>query len=248
MTEIFISTAKSALAACTLATLLIFHPAFGAPPKEPNPAEQADQLVAAAKRIFQSFAADPSKKSFQKALSAAQGVLIVPRLVRVGFIFGGSSGHGVLVVRNAAGKWTGPAFYSLGDTTVGLQFGLQLSEIVILVMNQDALNLLVSSKGRGGFSAHIAFGPVGSGAQSSLQGGLITVSRSSMLYGGVNLERTMVSAEDAWNTAYYGTRTLAADILEGRTATPLNAEGLLSAVSEAAASPPETAATEHGNK
>jgi lipid-binding SYLF domain-containing protein len=233
-------TDRSTLMAFALIGALLLRPAWAEAPKSLTPAEDTDLHVTMAEKTFQNFVADPGQDYFRKVLGKAQGVLIIPTSARVGFIFGGQGGRGVLVARDQAGKWIGPAFYTLSYASVGLQIGVQVSELIVLVMTQSAINSLLSSAVRGGVDAAIAAGPVGTGTQTSFQGDFISVYRSKVLYGGLNLDGTVLSANDAWNTGFYGKPTTAVDILVRYEARSSKAEGLLNAVSDAATQAAQT--------
>ena len=232
MTQIF--TDRSTLMAFALIGALLLRPAWAESPKSLTPAQDADLHVTMAEKTFQNFVADPGQDFFRRELGKAQGVLIIPASARVGFIFGGQGGRGVLVARDQAGKWIGPAFYTLSYASVGLQIGVQVSELIVLVMTQSAIDSLLSSAVRGGVDAALAAGPVGTGTQTSFQGDFISVYRSKVLYAGLNLDGTVLSANDAWNTGFYGKPTTAIDILVRHEASSPKAEGLLNAVSDAA--------------
>jgi len=226
---------RLALLTCAALALLMLRPAWADSPKKLTPAEDADEHVVMAEKTFQNFLADPGQDYFRKALGKAQGVLIIPASARIGFIFSGAGGRGVLVARDESGKWIGPAFYTLSYASVGLQIGVQISEVIILVMNQTAVNSLISSSVRGGVDATFAAGPVGVGTQTSFQGDFIALYRSKVLYGGLNVDGTILSANDAWNTGYYGKPTTSVDILVRHEVSNPKAAGLLNAVSDAAA-------------
>ena len=148
------------------------------------------------------------------------------------------------MARDQAGKWTGPAFYTLSYASVGLQIGVQVSEVIVLVMTQSAINSLLSSAVRGGVDAASRPAPVGTGTQTSFQGDFITVYRSKVLYAGLNLDGTVLSANDAWNTGFYGKPTTAIDILVRHEASSPKGEGLVNAVSDAAAQQAAQSSTE----
>ena len=101
-------------------------------------------------------------------------------------------------------------------------------------MTQNALDSLLSSSYRGGFDAAVAAGPVGTGVKSSFQSDFVTVYRSKGLYGGLNLDGSMIQANDVWNQGYYEKPVTVADILHHGVSSP-KAEGLLNAVGDAAA-------------
>ena len=230
-----ISAGRSSLTVCAVLAGLMLPPAWAEAPKAEPPGVQADQHVAMAEKTFQNFVSDPGQDYFRRSLAKAKGVLIVPQSWRFGIIFGGTGGRGVLVVRDDSGKWSGPAFYTLSNGSVGLQIGFQISEYVVLAMTQNAVDSLLSSSYRGGVDAAIAAGPVGTGVSTSFQGDFITVVRSQGLYGGLNFDGSMIKANEAWNQGYYGKPVTVQDILFRRDVSNPKAEGLLNAVGDAAA-------------
>jgi len=241
----------SLLTACAALAGLLFVPAWAADePKKapPTPGEEAEQHVALAEKTFENFWLDPGQDTFRRRLSTAQGVLIIPISARIAFIFGGQGGRGVLVTRDESGKWGGPAFYTLSYASVGLQLGVQVSEVIILVMSQSAVNSLLSSSVRGGVDAALAGGPVGTGAQTSFQGDFVGFYRSKVAYAGLNLNGTVLSANDTWNTGFYGKPTTAVDILVKHDASSPKGEGLVNQVSGAAAQAAEQQKTTAAQK
>src|SRR5262245_2507467 len=193
----------SLLTACAALAGLLSVPAWADEPKKapPTTAEEAEQHVTLAEKTFENFWLDPGQDTFRRRLSTAQGVLIIPISARIGFIFAGQGGRGVLVTRDASGQWGGPAFYTLSYASVGLQVGVQVSEVIILAMTQNAVNSLLSSSVRGGVDAALAGGPVGTGSQTSFQGDFLGFYRSKVAYAGLNVNGAVVSSNDSWNAA-----------------------------------------------
>jgi lipid-binding SYLF domain-containing protein len=190
-------------------------------------------LVGKAETTLTNFLRDPEMKWLQQNIGRAKGVLIVPEIVKAGFIIGGSGGRGLLVAKEG-GKWVGPAFYTLATASVGFQAGVAASENVTLVMTQKGMDSLLASTFKMGADASVAAGPVGAGAKSDIVADLITFSRSKGLYGGLNLDGTVVSVNDDWNKAYYGKPVLPPDILVKASVSNKDATKLLSEVSKAA--------------
>jgi lipid-binding SYLF domain-containing protein len=195
-------------------------------------------LVDEARVVVDTFAADPEMEWFRKYLKDAKGVLIVPDLYKGAWFLGGSGGRGVLVVRDQeTGKWAGPAFYTMGSVSFGLQFGGQKSEAIILVMTQKGIKSLQKTSVKLGGDVSVAAGPVGIGAQGatapSLKVDYITFARSMGAFIGVSLDGAVIDENYDWNKAYYGKPVRAADILVSRGATNPNAAKLRSAVSKA---------------
>ncbi len=197
-----------------------------------SPAEP-ERLVGDAQGALNNFLRDPDQTWIQNNLARARGVLIAPQIVRAGFIFGGSGGRGVLVAREGR-NWNGPAFYDLATASVGFQAGVDVSEVVIVVMTEKGLNSLLSSTFKIGADASIAAGPVGAGAQSTITADLVAFSRAKGVYGGVNLDGTVVRSNVAWNDAYYGGRNVTPpDILIRASAKSSKSAALLADVARA---------------
>lgn len=189
---------------------------------------EAIRLVSEARIVLLNFLRDPDQTWIQQNLNRARGVLISPRIVRAGFIVGGSGGRAVLVARDGR-TWAGPAFYDLVTASVGFQAGVDVSEVVIVVMTEKGLNSLLSPSFKIGGDASIAVGPVGAGAQSTVTADLVAFTRAKGLYGGVNLDGTVVNANAAWNEGFYRQpNVLPTDILIRKTVTNSESVPLLS--------------------
>ena len=92
-----------------------------------------------------SIMATPDKGIPEEVLSNAKCILVVPDLIKGGFIFGGKHGRGVASCRTADG-WSAPAFVSIGGGSWGLQIGVEGVDLVMLVMNDQGFQHLLSSK------------------------------------------------------------------------------------------------------
>jgi len=197
---------------------------------------QAEQqvLVSKAQATLSDFLRDPEMTWIQKNLRRAKGVLIVPEIVKAGFIIGGSGGRGLLLVHDTAtNEWRGPAFYTLATASVGFQAGVAASENVTLIMTDKGVNTLMAPSVKLGGDASVAAGPVGAGAAGDVTTDFVSFARSKGLYGGVNLDGTVISVNNDWNNAYYGKSALPPDILVRGTAKNDQAKGLLDAVKAA---------------
>ena len=198
---------------------------------------QSDQqkLVDAADSSLSNFLRDPNMAWFQQNIGRAKGVLFAPEVLKAGFVFGGSGGRALLVAKDPkSGKWVGPAFYGLATASVGFQAGISVSETVTLVMTDKGMNSLLAPSFKIGGDVSVAAGPVGAGAKSDIVTDLITFSRSKGLYGGLNLDGTLVNTADDWNQAYYGQSVLATDILVRMSIHATGADKLLADVTAAA--------------
>ena len=195
---------------------------------------EQDKLVADAQKTFENFMRDPDQTWARQNLDRAKAVLIAPQIVKAGFIFGGSGGRAVLVAKDGR-TWYGPAFYDLATASVGFQAGVEVSEALILVMTDKGLNSLMASTFKIGGDASIAAGPVGAGAKSTVTADLVSFTRAKGVYGGLNLDGTVVHANGGWNDAYYHRRNvLPPDIIMRHTARSPKATPLLTAVADGA--------------
>lgn len=226
-------TTHSAFPRLLLPLLLAWLAAL--PPRASAKAPEAERHVRDAQSTFSNFMRDPNMTWLQENIANARAVLIVPRVVRAGFIFGGSGGRGVLVARDESGQWVGPAFYTLGTASVGFQAGVQVSEVVIVVMTQKGLDGLLASTIRVGPDAAIAAGPVGAGVKADVMADLVSFSRSKGLYGGLNLNGSVISANYEWNQGYYEQPVTPVDILVRKEVSSKQAARLLELVGDAAA-------------
>ncbi len=198
-----------------------------------NPAiatESVEQqgLVDKARVTFENFMVDDQNfgEWFRKNLHEAKALLIVPNLLKGGYIVGGSGGSGVLVVKDVkTGLWSQPAFYTMGSVTLGLQIGGEAAEVVMMVRTQKAVDKLLTSSFKLGGDASIAAGPVGGGAKSNVMTDIISYTRSKGAYAGVSLEGAVIATRDKWNQTYYGKAVTPVEILvENSVSNPGSAE------------------------
>jgi len=192
-------------------------------------------LVDKADKTLSNFLRDPDMTWLQQNIHRAKAVMIAPEIAKAGFIFGGSGGRAVVIARDAkSGKWVGPAFYALATASVGFQAGISVSENVTLVMTDKGFNSLLATSFKVGGDASVAAGPVGAGAKSDVVADLISFSRAKGLYGGLNLDGTVVHNSNDWNELYYQKKPiLAPDILVRMNVRAKGADKLLGDVSRA---------------
>ena len=162
-------------------------------------------LVDQARITFESFMIDQNMAWFRDHMHEAKGFLIIPELLQGAFFVGGSGGRGVLVVKDqATGDWSQPVFYTLGSGSLGIQFGVEKSEIIMAVFTQKGLDRLYSTSFKFGGDVSIAAGPVGAGAKADVMTDFVSFVRAKGIFAGVSLEGGMVKANDEWNELYYG--------------------------------------------
>ncbi|HEY1328658.1 MAG TPA: lipid-binding SYLF domain-containing protein [Casimicrobiaceae bacterium] len=175
---------------------------------------EQQKIVDEADTTLSNFLRDPQMTWLHENIGKAKAVLIAPEVVKAGFIFGGSGGRAVLIAHDPkSGRWVGPAFYTLATASVGFQAGVQVSEVLTLVMTDRGMRSLLATSVKLGPDVGIAAGPIGAGATADVVSDLVSFSRSKGVYGGLNLDGTAVTVSDEWNRAYYGKAVQPSDIL-----------------------------------
>ncbi len=187
----------------------------------------AEALVLKSNAVFRSFMNDPKLVWFHDHVDRAVGIMIVPQMLRGGFIVGGAGGSGALLARSRSGSWSSPAFYTVGSLSFGLQAGADASELVLLVMTEEGLNALLSTELKLGADISAAAGPMGKNAKAQTADVLV-FGRSKGVFGGVSVEGAVLAPRYDWNRAYYYSTELISpmDILIRRTVSNRQAEPL----------------------
>jgi len=195
---------------------------------------EQQKLEAKAATSLSNFMRDPEMTWLQQNIGKAKAVLIAPEVVKAGFIFGGSGGRAVLLARNSKGQWAGPVFYNLATASVGFQAGVSVSEVLTLVMTEKGLNSLLATSVKLGPDVSVAAGPVGAGAKADIITDMVSYSRAKGVYGGVNLDGTVITASDDWNQAFYGKKVLPPDVLVSGVVSSPKGSSLRGSVAKAA--------------
>jgi len=186
--------------------------------------------------VLHSIMATPDKGIPEEVLSNAKCIMVVPDLIKGGFIFGGKHGRGVASCRTSNG-WSAPAFVSVGGGSWGLQIGVEGVDLVMLVMNEQGFQHLLSSKFQLSGEGSVAAGPVGrhasAGTDWKMNTQVLTYSRSRGAFAGITLEGAVVQQDDDSTRAIYGKHMRFRNILSGKVSTPESADAFVKAVSTA---------------
>ncbi len=202
---------------------------------------EAQAIVDKSQGTFGDLMSDSNFSWMWKYIKQARGVLIFPQVIKGGFVLGGSGATGVLLVRDPeTGTWSEPAFYTLGSVTLGLQFGGEAAEVVMLAMNQKAVDSMLSSSVKLSGEASIAVGPLGGGAKGTttiptVTADYVSFSKAQGLYAGMNLEGSVLAVRDSLNDSYYGKAIVPKEIVYGKRAVNPGAYKLRSELNKATA-------------
>jgi lipid-binding SYLF domain-containing protein len=212
MKRIFTRKIINGIFICLSSALFFSLPATSALGEE----EAKPQLLVDQARVtLMNFMADPEMGWIQQNLKNCKGVLIVPSMVKAGFIWGGSGGNGVLLVRDEkTGEWSEPVFYGLGSVSWGLQIGASVSEVILAVVTQRGLESLYQSSFKLGGDVSVALGPVGAGAGGKgVTADMASFARAKGAYAGLALDGAVIKIIDGYNTSYYGKAVRPTDVI-----------------------------------
>jgi lipid-binding SYLF domain-containing protein len=243
------------LLALTLLTFAVASPAAMADSK-------TDQRLEESRAVFESFTFLTEQSIPTWLMERSYGIVVVPRVIKGALGIGGRGGRGVMAVRNPDGSWSHPVFVTLAGANVGFQFGVQSTELVLVLMSQRSVEGIAGGKVTLGADASVAAGPVGRSAaaatDATFKAQVLSYARNEGIFAGVSLDGTVISVDDRSNAAAYGVAgVLASQILGGKVAAPPAAQAftalLNKATSGAAAAPAgsgpvEASATKGGSK
>ena len=187
-----------------------------------------------ATQVFREIMNTPDQGIPQELLETAKCIAIIPGDMKFAFIFGGNYGRGLATCRTGHG-WSAPMFVAIDGGSVGYQIGGSSTDIVMLFMNDHALQSLLSDKFKLGADASVAAGPVGrtaaAGTDVKLNAEILSYSRAKGLFAGVALDGAVVQADKSGDQAMYGDNVNRHEILNGTVAVPASARPLLHEIS-----------------
>ena len=183
-----------------------------------------------ATQVFHEIMTTPDKGIPRDLLEKATCVAIIPGEEKAAFIFGGNYGKGLATCRTANG-WSAPMFVAVGGGSVGFQIGGSFTDVVMLFMNDHALQSLMGDKFKIGADATVAAGPVGrqaaAGTDVRLNAEILSYSRSKGVFAGVSVNGAVVQADHSGDKAMYGRDVTHREILDGKIAVPESAQRLV---------------------
>jgi lipid-binding SYLF domain-containing protein len=213
-------TAHSLIGASLLASGLFAAPAALGLASAQAAAPDQDERARNAVRVLREVQAIPESAIPDKLFDQARAIVVVPDSLKVGLVLGGRRGHGLVSVKNPDGTWSSPSFVKLTGGSIGLQAGVQSSDIVLVFRGERGLDSIVNGKITLGADAGVAAGPVGRNAATATDGQLKAEiwswSRARGLFAGIALDGAVLSIDDAANQLAYGVGATPRMIFEGR--------------------------------
>lgn len=185
---------------------------------------EQDERAINATRVLTDIQRIPEESIPDKLLDEGKAIIVIPDSLKVGLVFGGRSGHGLMSVKNPDGTWSQPVFVKLTGGSIGFQAGVQSSDIILVFRNERSLNNIVNGKFTLGADASVAAGPVGRNASAATDGQLKAEiwswSRARGLFVGVALDGAVLSIDNDDNVAAYGPTATPRAIFENRAGQP----------------------------
>jgi lipid-binding SYLF domain-containing protein len=199
--------------------------------------EDRDKVLARlddASKILNELLGAPDKGIPQDVFKSAKCVAVVPSMVKGGFVFGAEHGRGVATCRTANGDWSAPALFVMTGGSWGLQIGVQAADVVLLIMNDQGMKDLLSSKFKLGANGSVAAGPVGRDTSANtdwkMKAEVLAYSRTRGLFAGLTLDGAVIKQDDDSTRALYGREVGFRPVLTGQVAAPAAAENFLATV------------------
>jgi lipid-binding SYLF domain-containing protein len=191
--------------------------------------------------VFKEIMAAPDKGIPQDLMERAHCVVIVPDLKKGAFIVGAKYGKGVLSCRMADGRWSAPGTIRVEGGSVGFQIGGEVTDVVLVVMNQRGMDKLLGDKFTLGGEGEVAAGPVGRAASAQtdakMSAEILSYSRNHGLFAGISLTGATLRPDPKDNEGLYGRPITNREIVTGKVAPPPSAQTLLAELNRYAMKP-----------
>jgi lipid-binding SYLF domain-containing protein len=203
--------------------------------KDDKDESKATDRVQAAAAVLDEIESAPDQGIPEEVLGSAECVAVVPSMLKGGFIVGANYGRGVASCRTPTG-WSAPAFLFTSGGSVGFQIGGQAVDLVMLIMNQDGMKNLLSSKFKLGADASVAAGPVGRHASADtdwkLKAQVLTYSRARGAFAGVSLDGAVIKQDKDSTRELYGRMVPFRTSLTGKVEAPSSAYPFLNTLAK----------------
>jgi SH3 domain-containing YSC84-like protein 1 len=196
---------------------------------------KAAERVDASATVLNEIQAAPDSGIPEDILRKSECVAVVPSMLKAGFIFGAKYGRGIASCRTPKG-WSTPAFFTIEGGSFGLQIGGQATDLVLLIMNQNGMQHLLSSQFSLGADASVAAGPVGRQAEGDtdwkMRAEVLTYSRARGIFAGVSLNGAVVKQDKSSTREFYDHMVTTKASLTGEVDPPPPAIGFLTTLAK----------------
>ncbi len=140
-------------------------------------------------------------------LKRAEGLVIIPNMIKGGFGVGGAYGRGVFMVRQPGGAWSHPNFVSMAKGSFGFQAGVSSTDIVLVFCTKRSIEQFTEGKLTLGVDAAVAAGPVGrqaeAGTDLTLTSEVYSYSRARGIFLGAAIDGGVLNIDKDLTNRYY---------------------------------------------
>jgi SH3 domain-containing YSC84-like protein 1 len=202
---------------------------------EPAKESKATDRVQASADVLNEIESAPDSGIPQEILGRAECVAVVPSMLKGGFVVGAKYGRGLASCRTPKG-WSSPAFFTVKGGSFGFQIGGQAVDLVMLIMNNEGMQRLLSSQVALGADASVAAGPVGRHAEGNtdwkMRAQVLTYSRARGVFAGVSLNGAVLKQDKDSTRDFYGHMLTFKAALTGEVEPPAAANPFLSTLAK----------------
>jgi lipid-binding SYLF domain-containing protein len=155
--------------------------------------------------------------ALSQLLGKAEGIVIYPRLVNIGWGLGIMFGDGIVLRKDRlTQEWYGPAFIEVKTASVGLQAGIQEVSLLLVLMDEKGLDVFKKTDFEIGADISIAPGPLGDSLQANVDfnDSIYSYSYSKGIYAGFTLSGSVIHADTKANRNFYGESITIEEIMD----------------------------------
>jgi lipid-binding SYLF domain-containing protein len=185
--------------------------------------DRADNELTASTQVMLELTGPQAKAGIpDDVLKNAKCVAVIPKMLKAGFVVGGQHGAGVATCRTADGRWSPPAPFDLSGATFGAQIGGEEQGYVMMIMNNDGMQALMSGHFKIGAGVDAAAGPVGREGSGSagVSAAILSYARAKGAYIGATLNGAELNQDHGETRELYGQPTNFQAILNGQVQMP----------------------------
>jgi len=170
---------------------------------------------------------DPDNCIPSSLIAESEGIVIFPGAFKLAVgVAGGQGARGIALVRQQNGSWSNPFFVSLGEGSLGLQLGVQKSDIVLLFKDKNDIMGLERAELTLGSDVGVAAGPVSKGSSATtdikFESEIYSYCRSKGLFAGLSFKGGVLAFNDSVNESLYGKEDINTDYIFHEVETPYN--------------------------
>lgn len=166
--------------------------------------------------ILREFQARPDLAVPAEVWQRAKGVLILNQF-KAGIFLGIQDGYGVLMVKQANGRWSLPVLVNAGQASVGFQLGAKSVESVFILTDENTPRLLFKNRVNLGVDAMAVAGPKAAEKERMtaeiLKTPILAYTKTVGLYAGATVKAGHISRNDQANFILYNTTNAMPELL-----------------------------------